>query len=385
MLYRTLGKSGLIVSILGFGCMRLPMIGGIGPADIFDRNKAIDEEEAMKMVRYAVDKGVNYFDTAYPYHGGKSETFLGKALKDCRHKVMIATKLPTWLVQNPDHFERFFNEQLQRLDTGYIDVYLLHGLNRLLWAGMKDMGALKFLDKIQTEGRARHVGFSFHDDVRIFQEIIDAYDWSICQIQYNYLDEHRQAGRGGLLYAASKGLGIVVMEPLRGGKLTTRIPAPIQALWDSASIKRTPAEWALRWVWNHPDVSTVLSGMSNMSQVVENVALARQGNPDSLSLEELELIHRVRDTYEGMLKIPCTGCAYCMPCPNGVDIPYNFSLYNDSFLFHDVDLTVMLYNQLLAPEDRASNCVECGECEKLCPQQIKITEELKEVHRRLAR
>jgi hypothetical protein len=361
------------------------MVNSASPADIFDQNKAIDEEEATKMVRYALDKGVNYFDTAYPYHGGKSENFLGKVLKAERHKIMIATKLPTWLVQNPDHFERFLGEQLQKLDTDFIDFYLLHGLNRPLWSRMTDMGVLNFLDKIQADGRARYVGFSFHDDVRIFKEIVDAYGWTMCQIQYNYFDEDHQAGREGLIYAASKGLGVVIMEPLRGGKLSEKIPVQIQAMWDSAPIKRTPAAWALRWVWNHPEVSTVLSGMSAMSQVVENVALTDQGNPGSLSMEELDLIHRVRDTYGEMLRIKCTGCAYCMPCPNGVDIPYNFNLYNDAFMFKDTDLSVMIYNQLVAPEQKASNCAECGECEELCPQHIKIMDELKEVHRRLVR
>jgi len=387
MLYRKLGKSGLNVSILGFGAMRLPIQGGSqNPVDRFNPDKLVDEEETIRMIQYAIGQGVNYFDTAYPYHGGKSEIALGKALKGYRHKVILATKLPVMQATKREDFDRFLDEQLKRLDTNYLDVYLLHGLRRQAWAKMKELGVVKFLDQIQREGRARYVGFSFHDDVRIFKEIVDSYDWMLCQIQYNYYDENYQAGKEGLIYAASKGLGVVVMEPLRGGKLTSPIPEEIQAIWDSAEVKRTPAEWGLKWVWNHPEVSVVLSGMSSMGQVIENIKLANDGRPHSLSKKELSIINQVKETYQKMLKIDCTGCAYCMPCETGVNIPANFSMYNDMFVFETApELSAIFYNTLLPPEQKASNCAECGECEEKCPQQIKIKDGLKTVHQALFR
>ena len=387
MLYRKLGKSGFNVSILGFGAMRLPILGGSqSPADRFNPNKLVDEERTIKMIEYAIGQGVNYFDTAYVYHGGKSEPTLGKALKGYRNKVMLATKLPVMQVTKRDDFDRFLDEQLKRLDTNYLDVYLLHGLHREAWAKMKELGVLKFLDEIQRDGRAHYVGFSFHDDVRIFKEIVDSYDWMLCQIQYNYYDEHYQAGRDGLIYAGSKGLGVVVMEPLRGGKLTDPIPEEIQRIWDSAEVKRTPAEWGLRWVWNHPEVSVVLSGMSSMSQVIENIKLANDGNPNSLSTKELSIIDQVKETYKKMVKIDCTGCAYCMPCETGVNIPAIFSMYNDLFVFKAAtEVSAISYNKWLLPEQKASHCTECGECEEKCPQHIKIKDELKVVHKALFR
>jgi predicted aldo/keto reductase-like oxidoreductase len=386
MLYRKLGKTNLNVSTLGFGCMRLPIQNGSGSgADIFDQNKAINEEEAKKMIQYAIDQGVNYFDTAYPYHSGKSEPLLGKSLKGYRDKVMIATKLPAWLVKEEKDFGTFLDEQLKRLGTNYLDVYLLHGLNRQVWPKMLQMKVFEFLNQIQTDGRVRQVGFSFHDDVKIFKEIVDSYDWGLCQIQYNYFDEHYQAGKEGLTYAASKELGVVVMEPLRGGRLTDRIPDEVQALWNSGEQKRTPAEWALRWVWNHPEVSTALSGVSTMGQIMENVRVASEGKPNSLSDEELSVIGRVKETYRRMLKIDCTGCAYCMPCETGVNIPLNISLYNDLFMFKDAEINILLYNEMLSPEQRASACIECGKCEERCPQHLQIQEQLKVVHRALFR
>jgi predicted aldo/keto reductase-like oxidoreductase len=287
-------------------------------------------------------------------------------------------------VESPSDFNRFLDKQLTKLDTGYLDFYLLHGLGRPIWEKVKELGVLNFLDAIQADGRVRYVGFSFHDDVRTFKEIINAYDWTLCQIQYNYFDENFQAGKEGLEYAASKEIGVVIMEPLRGGKLTDRIPSEVQAVWDGADKKRTPAEWALRWVWNHAQVSTALSGMSSMDQVKENIRIAEDARPDSLTSGEIELIGRVTDIYRKMLKVNCTSCAYCMPCPAGVDIPMNFSLYNDTFMFKDAEIAVMMYNHMLSPEQKASNCAECKECEEKCPQQIKVSEELKNVHSRLS-
>ena len=383
MLYRKLGKTGCEVSILGFGCMRLPMKdSNQSAADRFDPNKFIAEELAIELIQDAKVQGINYFDTAYPYHGGKSEPLLGKAVHNFRKDILIATKLPAWMVKGPEDFEKFLNEQLQRLATGYVDFYLLHGLGRQTWSKMKEMGALGFLDKTLRDGRVRFVGFSFHDDVRIFKEIVDAYDWALCQIQYNYLDRKYQAGQEGLEYAAGKGLGVVVMEPLRGGRLAVagQIPENVQTIWDSAPEKRSPAEWALRWVWDHPGVSTALSGMNSMAQLQENLKIAAEGRAHSLSAEELALIDRVTETYQKMLTIDCTSCSYCLPCPQGVNIPHNFRLYNDHHMFKDQEINFLLYNRMTAPEQRASNCSECGECEQRCPQQIKIIEGLKKVH-----
>jgi predicted aldo/keto reductase-like oxidoreductase len=384
MLYRKLGKTDCLVSILGFGCMRFPILNGGRNVDRFDPKKVIDEEETIRMLRYAISHGVNYFDTAYPYHAGKSEMVLGKAIRGCRNQVMVATKMPVRQVKAREDFDRFLDEQLRRLDTSYVDLYLLHGLERQDWIRMRRLGALEFLDRVRADGRARYAGFSYHDDVKVFKKIVDSYDWTLCQIQYNYLDEHYQAGREGLAYAASKGLGVVVMEPLQGGRLTDRIPDEVRAIWESAKLKRTPAEWALRWVWNHPEVSTALSGMSTMDQVGENIGLADDGKPLSLSKQELSIINRVRETYKKMLKVECTGCAYCMPCKAGVNIPGNLSVYNDAFLFGDFEYNVLRYNQFMLPEQRASNCVACGECEVRCPQHIKIREELKKVHQTLS-
>jgi uncharacterized protein len=387
MLYRRLGAKGPIVSILGFGAMRLPLVspaGGQTPA--FDMNAPVDEAEATRMIEYAVEQGVNYFDTAYMYHGGQSELVLGRALKPYRDKVMISTKLPPPFVKGPDDFDRILNEQLDKLGTDHIDVYLLHGVDRAAWAKVRDLGVLTFLDRVVADGRIRYPGFSFHDDVKVFKEIVGAYDWRLCQIQYNYYDEHTQAGKEGLLHAASKGLGVVVMEPVRGGMLAEPVPVEVQAVWNEASTGRTPAEWALRWVWNHPEVSTLLSGMSTMSQVIENVKIAGNATANSLSSDEIALIGRARDVFKQMVKVGCTACAYCMPCHQGLSIPTLFSLYNDTFVFpHKAEFIAGLYNNFFRPEMQASACIECGECEEKCPQHIEIREQLKKVHERLFR
>lgn len=384
MQYRKLGRSDRQVSILGFGCMRLPILEGVDTTmDFFERQKVIDEEETLKMIDYAIEQGINYFDSAYVYHGGKSEVLLGKGIENCRENVIIATKSPLRTIETRDDFDRILDEQLDRLYTDYLDFYLLHGIGRQSWYKGKELGALGFLDKIQKDGRAKYVGFSFHDDVRIFKEIIDAYDWTMCQIQYNYFDENYQAGKEGLWYAASKDIGVVIMEPLRGGRLTQKIPTEVEQIWDSAEQQRTPAEWGLRWVWNHPEVTLVLSGMSTMAQLKENIRIAEKVYPNSLSPQEAETISKVADTYRRILKVDCTGCPYCMPCPNGVNIPVILSLYNDYFMFKDLETCRLMYNLRMAPEQKASNCEECGECEEKCPQHIEIMEKLKGVHDQL--
>src|ERR1019366_5068258 len=275
MLYRQAGKTGQKLSILGFGCMRLPIIGG--------KTHLIDEAKAQAMVDYAIRNGVNYFDTAYMYHSevpfqaGMSEVFLDQALKRERENIHLATKLPTWLVESRADMDRFLDQQLERLQTDHIDLYLVHGLSAETWKKMSQLGITDFLEAALADGRIKHAGFSFHDEAPAFQPIVDAYDWSFCQIQYNFMDEDYQAGRAGLEYAASKGLGVIIMEPLRGGGLAARVPVAGQAVWDKARAKRTAAEWALRFVWNRPEASLVLSGMSELGQMEENVRIANQG------------------------------------------------------------------------------------------------------------
>jgi uncharacterized protein len=383
MRYRKMGKTNVDVSILGFGAMRLPMKGNPSPMASFDPNTPIDEEAAMKMVHHALEQGVNYFDTAYGYHGGQSEPFVGKALKEHRKKVMIATKLPVWNIQTSGDFEKILTEQLGKLGTDYLDFYLVHGLDGNQWKRMKELGVLEFMNGLRSSGKIRFAGFSFHDDVKTFKGIVDAFNWDMCQIQYNFYDENYQAGKEGLQYAASRGIGIVAMEPLRGGKLVEKIPPTVQNLWDSASVKRSPVEWAMRWVWSHKDVATTLTGSSTLAQLTEHTQMLKQPTIDSLSPDDFALIAKVRDEYRKLLKIDCTGCGYCMPCPNGVDIPRNLQLYNDYYLFTGAEFNSIFYNKFFTPEQRASGCSECLICMEKCPQKINIPEELKEVHKLL--
>ncbi len=384
MLYRKIGKTDYEASVLSLGCMRLPMLEQKNPPkDFFERQKAVDEEKSIEMIDYAIAHGINYFDTAYMYHAGSSESILGKAVKGKRDKLILTTKSPIPMIQKTEDFDRILDEQLEKLGTDRLDFYLLHGLNKVMWEKSKDLNALEFLGKIQKDGRAKHVGFSFHDNTAVFKEIIDAYDWAVCQIQYNFFDEHYQAGRKGLEYAASKEIGVIVMEPLRGGRFTQRIPEEIEKIWDSAEIKRSPAEWGLRWVADHPEVSVILSGMSTMDQLKENLSIADDFIPKRLTDKEFDIVKKVADAYRDLMKVDCTGCGYCMPCPNGVNIPDIFSLYNDLAMFKDEMPAVMYNGIILGPDRDASNCVECGECEDKCPQHIKIIDTLKEAHEAL--
>lgn len=377
MQYRKFGSCDFQVSVLGFGCMRLPLR---------DDNPAnIDEEEAIRQIRYAVDEGVNYIDTAYPYHRGNSEIVVGKALKDgYRQKVKLATKLPVWEVKSYSDFDRLLNEQLKKLETDYIDVYLLHSLNKDNWKKMKDMGVLRFLEQAVADGRIKHPAFSFHDKVEVFKEIVDAYNWDACQIQFNYMDEHYQAGVEGLKYAASKGIAVVIMEPLRGGKLARNIPAEVQRVFDESGIKRSPAAWALRWIWNFSEVSVVLSGMGKMEEVKENIQTAAEALPLSLTQEELATIRKVKEIYEQKVKVNCTECGYCQPCPNNVSIPQVFRLYNDLAVYGVKDEVTRAYKGLMKNGQDAAACVECGQCEEACPQNLSIIEHLKEAHEALS-
>jgi len=364
--YRRFGKLDWKVSVLGFGAMRLPIIDG-DPAKI-------DQPTAIRMMRYAIDHGVNYVDTAYVYHRGTSETLVGKSLQDgYREKVRLATKMPTWLVNSQQDMDKYLDEQLARLQTDHIDFYLLHGLNKDRWPKVKQLGVIGWAEKKMEEGKIGRLGFSFHDEYSVFKEIIDSYEgWTFCQIQFNYTDADYQAGTKGLKYAASKGLAVVVMEPIAGGKLAVKPPKEVQAIWDKANIKSTPAKLALQWVWNHPEVSVVLSGMSTLEQVMENLESADDSEPGVLTKEELDVINQIAQKYKESGYIGCTGCKYCMPCPQGVNIPEIIALYNEFYVRGRDDEVKKKYRENITPETNAKKCVKCGTCETLCPQQLPI-------------
>ena len=381
MQYRQFGKLDWKVSALGFGAMRLPTIGQ-------GMSAPVDEPEAIKMIRYGIDHGINYLDTAYPYHNGNSEKVVGKALQDgYREKVRLATKMPINMLQKAGEFDRIFNEQLERLQTNKINYYLMHGLNKTGLQKIKDWGAIPWAESKMAAGQIDYLGFSFHDDFETFKEVIACYDnWTLCQIQYNYVDVNIQAGRRGVEHAASKGLAIVVMEPLRGGMIAKTPPEQVAKIWDSAPKKRSLAERGLLWVWNQPEISLALSGMSTMEQLTENLAIADRSGPGKLSAQELALYDRVRETYKSLSPVPCTKCRYCQPCPNGVDIPGIFDLYNEVSVYNAPQLARMRYQSPrgMKPENRADKCLDCGECVEKCPQNIDIPGWLKKADEKLS-
>ena len=369
MEYRTLGKTGQRVSALGFGAMRLPTLG---------KETDVNEAESIRLIRYAIDQGVNYVDTAYVYHGGNGEAVVAKALADgYRQKVHLATKMPTWSVQTLADCDRFLDEQLVRLQTDHIDFYLLHCLGKASWEKIRDLGVREWGKKAQADGRIRHFGFSFHDTYEALVAILDDYDWSFCQIQYNFCNEQVQAGTKGLKYAAAKGIGVIIMEPLFGGTLANP-PQPIQEIWDAAESRA--ADVALRWLWNKPEVSLVLSGMNAMEQVQQNIESASRSGVGRLAEDEASLVARIQQAYRQFSPIPCSKCGYCLPCPNGVSIPVNFELFNNATVFQGNSVTLCRNLYYFLPEtERASACQECGVCEEKCPQGIPIVETLKRV------
>ena len=366
MKYREFGKLGIKVSALGFGCMRFPVTDPKDP-------KKIDEKEAVAMLRKAIDSGVNYIDTAWPYHGGESEPLVGRALQDgYREKVYLATKLPMWLVQKTEDFDTFLNEQLKRLQTDHIDFYLLHALNKERWQTVLDCGILKKLEEAKADGRIRYAGFSFHDDSETFHKIVDGYDkWDFCQIQYNYINTDMQAGTEGLHYAAEHGLGVIVMEPLLGGKLAN-VPEQLAKALDPS---RKPVQWALDFLWSQPEVSLLLSGMSTMEQVDDNLVLASESEVGSLTAADYEMLKHAKYVFETMARVPCTKCAYCMPCPFGLEIPKIFEAYNQTASKSMKDAKE-LYDTL---EKKADCCRRCRHCEKECPQHIEISKVMSDV------
>jgi predicted aldo/keto reductase-like oxidoreductase len=376
MLYRKMPKNGDRLSILGFGCMRLPV-----------ENGKIDQDRAIRQIRHAVDNGVNYVDTAWPYHGGASETLLGRALKGgYRDRVKVATKLPSWMIKGRADMDRYLAAQLGKLDTGRIDYYLLHALNGELWDTLEGLGVIDFLHQAKEDGRIVNAGFSFHGLAEDFNRIVDAHPWEFCQIQYNFLDQKNQAGTAGLKYAAAQNLGVIVMEPLRGGNLGLATPPPaVEEIWNEAKTRRTPAEWALRWVWNHPEVTVVLSGMNDEAHIAENLSIADNARADTLTGDELELVERVCRKYRELMVVGCTGCGYCMPCPSDVSIPVCFETYNKMHMFGEAEATKFSYAIRMSgilvdgKPKYASQCVECGECLEKCPQLIPIPDFLANV------
>ena len=377
MQYVPFARGAFEVSRFGMGCMRLPTRKADGGAD------QVDEAESIRMIRRAVDGGVNYFDTAYMYHGGQSEIIVGRALRDgYRERVRLATKLPGSKFAAP---EECLDDQLRKMQTDHLDVYLLHGLNVKSWATAKEHDLLSFLDRMKAKGKIGLAGFSFHDGTRLFKQIIDAYRWDACQIQLNYLDEGYQAGVEGMRHAAKQGVSVVVMEPLRGGLLAQNVPADVMEVWRSAPEQRTPAEWGLRWIADKSEVTVVLSGVSAMEQLEENMRVFSEPLVGCIGADRLELFRRAKSLYDAKVKIGCTACGYCLPCPSGVNIPNVFRSYNSWALGANLQGSRNSYKRMLTSNGSdASLCTECGECEKVCPQELPIIRTLKEAHAVLA-
>ena len=371
MKYRGFGMLDWEVSVLGFGVMRLPLI---------DEDPAhINEAESIKMIRYAIDHGVNYLDLGYPYHMNQHERLtrmMSQALQDgYRQKTKVAANLPSFLINSSPDFDRCLNEQLQWLQMDSIDFYLLGKLNRENWPKLQGLGVLRWAEEAMIDGRIDKLGFSFHDHFQVLKNILDAYDhWALCQYQYSYMDVDHDPGVSGIKYAAEKGLAVVITEPLRWGRLTKEPPESVAELWASSKQKRTLAEWGLSWVWNHPEVSVVVSDMSTMEQVVENVALADSAEPDSLTVQELVLISQVREAYRKLRPIPCPSCRACMPCPQGIDVPRIFELYNDAIIYNDAKTARSLY---CGEQHSADSCTECSACENACAKRLGILDWLK--------
>lgn len=374
MQYRENPRNHQSLSILGYGCLRFSRKGG-----------AIDQKKAEEEMRLAIERGVNYFDTAYTYPGSEEAlgTFLAKGYRD---KVNIATKLPHYYIKKEGDMERFFQEELKRLKTDHVEYYLMHMLNDIAaWERLTELGIQEWIQEKKAEGKVWNIGFSFHGGTENFIKVLDAYDWDFCQIQYNYMDEHSQAGRRGLLHAAEKGIPVIIMEPLRGGRLVQGLPASAKKIIEQASPRRTAAEWGLKWLWNQPQVTVVLSGMNDITQVEENVRIASEATEGSMTPEELEIIDKIKSEINKYVKIPCTGCGYCMPCPRGVDIPVAFQTYNTSYTdsyFQGLKAYFMC-NALRTNHTGASNCIKCGKCKRHCPQEIDIPQELVKVKRRM--
>jgi predicted aldo/keto reductase-like oxidoreductase len=373
--YRPFGKLDWKVSALGFGAMRLPL-NSEDQADV-------NVPESVKLIRSAIDQGVNYIDTAYVYHEGRSEAVVGEALQGgYREKVKIATKMPVFSVECKADLDRIFEEQLKRLRTDHVDFYLLHALMAQTWRKAQELDMLGWAERKVDEGKIGYLGFSFHDEYSVFREIVDAFDWVFCQIQYNYLDEHYQAGKEGLEYAAGRGLAVVVMEPLAGGLLAVQPPEDIQRVWDATGVKRSAADWALRWVWNHPEVAVALSGMNAVSQLEENLAVAGDAKAGALSGVEVAALDRSRELFLSLGYIGCSKCRYCSRCPQSIDIPLTLSYLNKyAMKRREPDEQGRIkerYLEAVPEKRRADNCIHCGLCEQVCPQHLPVRKLLAE-------
>lgn len=386
MNYRTFPKiDDCKISAIGFGLMRLPLL---------PNSEEIDKEKTRELVKLAINQGINYFDTAYPYHNGNSETVFGEIVKEenLRDKIYIADKMPVWNVEKEEDFYKILDEQLKKLQTGYIDFYLLHALNKDSWEKVKKLNGLTFLEKAKAEGKIKHIGFSFHDNLETFKKIVDEYEnFEFCQIQYNYIDEDTEKrpqnpGWQGLKYAGKKELGVIVMEPLRGGLLANP-PVGVRNIFANAEVPRLPAEWAFRFVWENQEVVTALSGMNSEDQVLVNAAVASTAFPNSMPNAQIEVIKKAQAWFDSKIKVPCTGCRYCVPCPKGVSIPEIFDHYNTASmrgLLEENGKTFLTdYKKLVEENHGANQCVNCGACAKLCPQHISIPKMLKEAHNSL--
>ncbi len=369
MKYRTMGKLGIQTSAFGLGCMRF---NGAASGD-----SAIDEEKAISLIRRAIDGGVTYLDTAYVYLNKTSEIVLGKALKDgYRDKVTIATKMPLGAVHDRESMEALLQEELDKLQTDHIDFYLMHGINRESWEKFKAIGAPQFFDDMKKAGRIRFKCFSFHGPYADFEYILNDWDWDMVQIQYNFMDVNNQAGLRGLELAGSKGIPVVIMEGLLGGRLA-KAPDNVQALYDAFPVRRSAVEWAFRWLCNHPQVAVVLSGCNEMEQIEENLRIFDTVGAGIMSKDELKLMENVRAAYMSRTKIGCTGCRYCMPCPNGVNIPGIFSAWNNVSLYDTNPKWDWNLQQIEKQDAGADKCAACGACEAACPQHLNIIEELR--------
>lgn len=356
--------------------MRLPLKG---------KNQAdVDELESIKLIRYSIDHGVNYIDSAYVYHDGNSESVVGKALSGkYRDKVKIATKMPVFSVNSKNELDSILLTQMKRLGTSFIDFYLMHSLTADLWDRVKALGMLKWAEKQISKGRIGYLGFSFHDEFDVFKQIIDEYpDWTFCQIQYNYIDENFQAGKRGLKYAADKSLAVVVMEPLAGGLLAINPPIEIKTEWEKAGVRRSAPDWAFQWVWNQPEVSIALSGMNSMQQVTDNIESANRSGPDTLSEKDIDILSKSGQMFLECGHIGCTKCRYCSKCPQSIDIPVNLAFLNEfSSKRREPQLQDRIkhqYKQTVPEEQRANNCIHCGQCEAICPQHLPVRRLLSE-------
>lgn len=364
---RKMEKIGIETSLLGFGCMRFPVTA----------EGKIDEPEAEKMLDKALAAGINYIDTAYPYHNGDSEPFVGRVLKKYdRNSFYLATKMPPWAVEKPEDAKKVFAQQLERLQTDYIDFYLLHAMNKDAWQKMLDLGVVEYCEGLKKEGKIKNFGFSFHDDYETFEKILTYRDWDFCQLQLNYMDMDEQAGRRGYALAEKLGVPIVVMEPVRGGSLA-RFSEDITAKFAQMNPDASLASFALRYVASMPNVKVVLSGMSNMEQVEDNLKTFENFSP--LSEAEQQGLDEIIGMLKSRVQNRCTGCRYCMPCPAGVDIPGNFSAWNNYHMYQNYNVVAWAWEQNVGEKGQAKNCIQCGKCEKVCPQKLAIREDLKKV------